>query len=63
MEEVVWTVTDPSGEVTISKRIDKLPHITKIQIPKDVDEATKKFWVNYNLMQKALLDNGLMESK
>lgn len=63
MPDNVWTVGERSGAVSIATAVDKHHHVAKITIPKDVDEATKKFWLNYNSMQKKLIDNGLMESK
>jgi hypothetical protein len=61
MPDNIWTVGERNGVVT--KEIDKHHYVAKIQIPKDVDETTKKFWVNYNSMQKKLMDHDLMDSK
>lgn len=63
MSEVTWTVTEPNSKLTTRKTVDKHYYVAKIEPPKDVNDETKKFWNNYNSMQKFILDNGMMESK
>lgn len=62
-QEVTWTVTEPSGNVTTTKTVEKHHFVAPIKVTKEMDENQKRFFSNYNSMQKALTDNGMMESK
>ena len=61
-QEVTWTVSG-SGEQSPSAAKKKVPFVIPITITDTMDENTKKFYTNYNNMQKELIKNGIMESK
>jgi hypothetical protein len=63
MSEVTWTVTQPSGEVTKTKPVEKLPHYIEVKIIKTMDDNTKSWYEKFNNMRNKLLEHGLMESK
>lgn len=61
MESVSWTISEPNGEVKVKS--DKLPHVAKIRIVKDMSEGQREFAEQFNLMRQTLIDHGLMEPK
>lgn len=51
----------PSGGSASNK--NKLPFVTPIKVTATMDDTQKKFFTEYNNMQKELIKHGLMESK
>lgn len=60
-QEITWTVTEPNGTVTSTKK--KMQFVTPIKVTDNMDDNQKLFFTNYNNMQKELIKNGLMETK
>jgi hypothetical protein len=60
-EEITWEVSGGGQSTSPAKK--KMPFISPYNVTGELDEPTKKCLVNFNLMQKELIKNGLMESK
>lgn len=63
MNEITWTVTEPSGKVITTKPVEKVPHYIEVKITKTMDDNTKAWYEKFNTMRNKLIEHGLMESK
>lgn len=63
MEEVTWTVTEPSGEVKMVGKRVQMAHLEAFEIKENTPKAQLATINGWNTMRQCLLDNGLMKSK
>jgi uncharacterized protein YycO len=63
MDEVKWTVTESSGEVTVTGNSVKIPYVALQRQNDNMTESQKEGVRVWNLMVKTLRDNSLIEDK
>lgn len=62
MENIEWTVTEPSGEVKSTKKT-KHPFVAAFKVTDDMSEGQKVTIETFNSMRQMLIDNDLMNKK
>lgn len=64
MEEITWTITEPSGEVKkTGKKVEKIPYVALQRTNDKMTESQKEGVRVWNQMVQTLRDAGLMEEK